>query len=43
MIIAAKDVTIQQKDGTKLSFPFTVDPTKKPNAIDFRLVAARAG
>jgi uncharacterized protein (TIGR03067 family) len=35
MTIAAKEVTDQGKDGTKLHFPFTVDSTTKPRAIDF--------
>lgn len=35
MTIAAKEITIHGKDGTKLHFPYTIDPTKKPSAIDF--------
>ena len=35
MTIAAKEINIQGKDGVKLNFPFTVDPTKKPSVIDF--------
>ena len=36
VIIAAKEVTIQGKDGSKLTLPFKVGPTKKPS--DFPLV-----
>jgi uncharacterized protein (TIGR03067 family) len=37
MTITAKELTIQGRDGSMFSLPFTVDPTKKPKAIDFRL------
>jgi hypothetical protein len=36
--IAGKELTIKGKDGVEPSVPFTVDPTKKPNAMDLRLV-----
>ncbi len=38
MTIAEKELTITGKDGVGLSIPFQVDPTRKPNAIDLRLV-----
>jgi uncharacterized protein (TIGR03067 family) len=35
--IGPKEMTLQARDGTKLTWPFTVDPARKPHAIDFRL------